>query len=131
MLVNGDGTGEDQSLTAIVSQRHRVTDAKRAGALLLPHRLRTGHGRADAGCGHPAEFSIEGPWRARWREQHDRRRLRIGLLAILGERQVIDAATLKIDAAAEPRRLDRDPRRGGDKRLARSPLRLRRWRACF
>src|SRR5271166_1483976 len=131
MIVNANGAGEDESLAIIVGQRHRVADAERTGALLLPYRLGTGHGRVGAGSGHPPEFSIEGRRRARRGEQHDRRGLRIGLFAILGECQVVDAAALKIDAAAESRCLDRDPRRGSDHRFARSRLRLCRWCAGF
>src|SRR6516225_1688489 len=135
MFVNGDGAREDEALAVVVGQRYRSPDAERARSLLLPDRLGTGHGHIDAGSGNPAEFSIEGLRRARRGKQHDRRRLRIGLFAILRERQVVDAAALKIDAAAEPRCLDRDPRRGSNHRFARSRLRLSRgagfWRSRY
>ena len=39
-------------------------------------------------------------------------------LAILLERQIVDAAALEIDAAVQPRRIDGDARRSGDHRRA-------------
>ena len=77
MVVDRDGAGEDEALAVVVGQRHRMIDAERAGALLLPHRIGARHGRGGAGGRHPAEFGVIGVRRARRREQHDRRRIRI------------------------------------------------------
>src|SRR5215472_16749986 len=124
MLVNGDGAPEDEALAVVVSQRHRPAHTERARSFLLPHRVGTGYGGIAAGRGHPAEFGIKGVRRARRREQHDRRRVRIGFFAILRERQIVDAAAFEIDAAAKPRRLDRNARRGCDHSFTRGGLRL-------
>ena len=56
--------------------------------------------------------------RARRREQHDRGRFRIDGVAELHQRQVVDARALQRDAAGQPRRLDLDAGRGGDRGVA-------------
>ena len=44
--------------------------------------------------------------------------MRIDGLAVLLERQIVEARAFEIDAALEPRRVDRDVRRGGDDAFA-------------
>ena len=118
-VVDRDGAAEDQARAVVVGQRHRMVDAERARALLLPHRVRPRHRRGGAGGGHPAELGVERLRRARRREQHDGRRVRIDGLAIVLERQIVDPAALEIDAAAQRRRGDGDARRSGNHRVAR------------
>ena len=118
-LVDRDGAAEDQARAVVEAQRHRMVDAQRARALLLPQRVRAGHRRGGAGGGHPAELGVERVRRARRREQHDGRRGRIDGLAIVLERQIVDPPALEIDAAAQRRRGDGDARRSRNHRLAR------------
>ena len=101
-----------------------MLDAQRAAAVLLPHRIRPRHLLGRAGCRHPAEFRIIGVRRARRREQHDRRRMGIDGFAVLLKRQIVDARAFEVDAAAKPRRVDRNMRRGRDHRLAAQGRRL-------
>ena len=124
-VVDRDGAGEGKALAVVVGQRHRVIDVERARALLLPRRVGAGHRGIGAGGGYPAEFGVIGVRRSRRREQHDRRRIRIDGFAVLRERQIVDAAALEIDRAAEPRRRNGDPRRCGDDGFTRGCLRRR------
>ncbi len=118
-VVDRDGAAEGQARAVVIGQRHRMVDAERARAFLLPHRVRSRHRGGGAGGGHPAELGIVCVRRARRREQHDGRRVGIDGLAILLERQIVDASALEVDAAVQARRGDGDPRRSGNHRLAR------------
>ena len=118
-VVDRDGAAEDQACAVVIGQRHRMADAERARALLLPHRVRSRHRRGGAGGGHPAELGVERLRRARRREQHDGRRVAIDGLAILLERQIVDAPAFEVDAAVQRRRGDGDARRSRNHRLAR------------
>ena len=119
MVVDRDGAAEDQSLAVVVAQRNRMIDGQRAAAFLLPDRIRTRHFLRRAGGRHPAELRVIGVRRARRREQHDRRRAGIDGFAVLLERKIVDARAFEVDAAAKPRRVDRNMRRCRDHRLAR------------
>ena len=99
MVVDRDGAGEDEALAVVVGQRHRMIDAERARAFLLsrPYRCRA----AQRWCRPPA------PSRIRRNRRPARRTARTARsaansdrsFAILGQRQIVDAAAFEIDAA--------------------------------
>ena len=117
-VVDRDGAAEGEAFTVVVFQRHRVARRQRAGTLLLPHRIAVGQPRRRARGSNPAKLRIIGMRRARRREQHDRGRIGIDSVAELRQRQVVDACALERDAAGNPRRLDLDAGRAGDRGVA-------------
>ena len=117
-VVDRDGAAEGETFTVVVFQRHRVARRQRAGTLLLPHRIPVGQPRRRARGSNPAKLRIIGMRRARRREQHDRGRIGIDGVAELRQRQVVDARALERDAAGNPRRLDLDAGRAGDRGVA-------------
>ncbi len=117
-VVDRNGAAEGEAFAIVVFQRHRVAGRQTAGALLLPHRIAIGNPRRRARGRDPAELGIIGMSRVRRREQHDRGRLRIDGVAEFLQRQVVDARALQRNAAGNPRRLDLDAGRGGDRGVA-------------
>ena len=77
---------------------------------------------------HPAELGVERVLGAGRRQQHDRRRFRVDGLAVLREREVVDARAFERDRALHARRLDRDARARGEHGLAGLHLAGRRGR---
>ena len=79
---------------------------------MRPHRVRGGDLYVGAGGVGPAELGVERIGAAGWRQQHDRRRLRIDRLAELDQRQIVDASAFERDRALQAVGCDRDARRG-------------------
>src|SRR5580698_10618212 len=99
MIIDRDGTRKDQTLAIVVAELDRMIEAERARALLLPHRIRTRHGRTGARGRYPTELGIKSVWCAGRRQQHDRGRIGIDGFAVLLKRQIVEPATLEVDAA--------------------------------
>jgi len=59
MVVDRDGAAEFQALAVVEGQRHRMLDAERARARLLPHGVGGRHRDVGAGGVGPAEFGVE------------------------------------------------------------------------
>ena len=114
VLVDRDGALEGQAVGIGGAQLDRGRRRQGVGAVLLPHRVLVGHLDLGAGRADPAELGVIGLGGVGRREQHDRGRLRIDGLAILHERQVVDARALERNAAAQPWGVDLDAGRGGD-----------------
>src|SRR5262249_26052515 len=101
VFVDGDGAPELESLAVVVDEGHRPADRKRARALLLPDRVRTRQFHCRAARRGPAEFGVERIGAAGRRGEHDRRRVGIDRLAIVDQREIVDAAALECDRARE------------------------------
>ena len=126
LVVDRDGAAEFEAFAIVVDERHGVFDGERARALLGPERgfIRPLHG--DAGRRNPAEFGKERRRAAGWGEQHNRRRIGVHGLAVLHQREIVDASALERDRAGEEGGFEAHARRGRKRGFARQ----RRGRRC-
>ena len=106
------------SSTAMVRRKSRPSPLSQVSVTGLPgasvpapswrHTVSaSGSFAVDARAGHPAELGVERVLGAGRREQHDRGRLRVDGLAVLRQREVVDARAFERDRALQARRLDR------------------------
>ncbi len=109
-VVERDGAGEFQALAGVVAERHRRLRRQRSGRLRRPGRFRSGQAEILAALRHPAMLGVIGVRSAGRRQQHDQRARRLDRLAIVLERQIVDASALQRDRADQARRLDGDAR---------------------
>ena len=110
-VVDRDGAGEFKSLAVVVRQRERRALRQRSRRVRRPQRV--GSGKCPvlvSGGADEAMLGVVGVWPACWRQEDHHRARRLDRLAIVLQRQIVDAGALQRDRALEARRVDGDAR---------------------
>ena len=109
-VVERDGARELQALAGVVAERHLRLRRQRSAGFRGPERFGTGQSEILAGLAHPAMFGVISVRAAGRRQQHHQRARGLDRLAIVLERQIVDASALQRNRADHARRLDGDAR---------------------
>ncbi len=129
-VVDRNDALEDEALAVVPGERQRLAGGKlvRIGR---PQRLGRGqNGRVLDLAGHEAHFGVIGRRAEFRRQQRDDRARRVDGLAIVLERDVVEAGALQRDGAGNRARVDRNARAQRKRLLAGSRDRRRRRRGC-
>ena len=115
-VVDRDRAGEFEPLAVVVGQCDWRILRERRLARGRPQRV--GSGERKTFAADEARLGVIGVRAARGRQEHDLRARRLDRLAIVLEREIVDAAALQRDRAFEARRVDGDARAFGERLLA-------------
>ena len=109
--IDRDCPPEHQALAVVIGERDRLADLEHGAGRCRPYRILVGQLEVRAGRLREPMLGEEAAGRARRRQEHDGRALRIDRLVIAGEAEIIERPALQIDRAFDARRPDRQTRR--------------------